>query len=333
MDNFFNRIQGLIAHDELDLAVEQLAAFLKGTALSEALREILVQAGRLTRLRVQERRGFVGREQVSRERARIADALLQLVDELSSQTTEAERPFPTSSVSLVAPVSSDLEKIIGANNLKSIGWVQKGLDAAKSVCRIVTPRGLGTGFLISRQWIMTNHHVLNEPETAAKSYAEFNFQEDALGRMQEYSRYRLLSEGFQADLDLDFSIVRIESGEYLPPLELWGTLVLARDRAPGVGEHVTIVQHPGGGPKQIALTANQVVNVFEHRLQYTTDTLPGSSGSPVFNDDWIVVALHHAGGNLVTNQRGDRMFANEGILLARILEKLAGHPDLPSLRK
>jgi hypothetical protein len=35
-----------------------------------------------------------------------------------------------------------------------------------------------------------------------------------------------------------------------------------------------------------------------------------------------VVALHHAGGNLVTNQRGDRMFANQGILMERILEKL-----------
>jgi V8-like Glu-specific endopeptidase len=65
-----------------------------------------------------------------------------------------------------------------------------------------------------------------------------------------------------------------------------------------------------------------VVNLFEHRLQYTTDTLPGSSGSPVFNDAWKVVALHHAGGNLVTNPRGDRMFANQGILMAKILERL-----------
>jgi len=52
---------------------------------------------------------------------------------------------------------------------------------------------------------------------------------------------------------------------------------------------------------RIAITANQVVNVFEHRLQYTTDTLPGSSGSPVFNDAWEVIALHHAGGNMISN--------------------------------
>lgn len=28
---------------------------------------------------------------------------------------------------------------------------------------------------------------------------------------------------------------------------------------------------------------------------YLTDTLPHSSGSPVFNSEWEVVALHHAG--------------------------------------
>jgi V8-like Glu-specific endopeptidase len=91
---------------------------------------------------------------------------------------------------------------------------------------------------------------------------------------------------------------------------------------PRPGEHVNIIQHPEGGPKQIALTANQVVNVFEYRLQYTTDTLPGSSGSPVFTDAWKVVALHQAGGNLLTNQRGDRMFANEGILMSYIMRAL-----------
>jgi V8-like Glu-specific endopeptidase len=83
-----------------------------------------------------------------------------------------------------------------------------------------------------------------------------------------------------------------------------------------------IIQHPQGGPKQIALTANQVVNVYEHRLQYTTDTLPGSSGSPVFNDDWQVIAIHHAGGNLISNSRGDRRFVNQGILLSYILRDL-----------
>jgi V8-like Glu-specific endopeptidase len=51
-----------------------------------------------------------------------------------------------------------------------------------------------------------------------------------------------------------------------------------------------------------------------------TDTMPGSSGSPVFADDWSVVAIHHAGGNLQKNSRGDRMFANEGVLFSFIAQ-------------
>jgi endonuclease G len=81
---------------------------------------------------------------------------------------------------------------------------------------------------------------------------------------------------------------------------------------------VTIIQHPNGGLKQIALTANQVVGLWEHRLHYTTDTMPGSSGAPVFNDLWQVIAIHHAGGNLQVNDKGDRRFFNEGILMSAI---------------
>ena len=81
---------------------------------------------------------------------------------------------------------------------------------------------------------------------------------------------------------------------------------------------MVIVQHSNGGLKQIALTANQVISLWEHRLHYTTDTMPGSSGSPVFNDSWQVIAIHHAGGDLQTNAKGDKRFINEGILMSAI---------------
>jgi len=230
------------------------------------------------------------------------------------------------SVAFEPPPSADLEKIFGANHLKGIAWLQQGIEVAASVCRVVTPEGLGTGFLVESNRILTNHHVIGDPHLAAVSYAELNFQEDAFGVLQEFHRYRLSADEFQTDRELDFSLVRIERSPSLPPLESWGVLELETGQPPEVGEHVSIIQHPGGGAKQIALTANQVVNLFEHRLQYTTDTLPGSSGSPVFNDAWKVVALHHAGGNLVKNQRGDRMYANEGILVSKILERWKGAP-------
>jgi endonuclease G len=61
-----------------------------------------------------------------------------------------------------------------------------------------------------------------------------------------------------------------------------------------IGDFVTIVQHPRGAKKQIALRENRIVDVPERFLHYSADTEPGSSGSPVFNDQWEIVALHHA---------------------------------------
>jgi hypothetical protein len=68
-----------------------------------------------------------------------------------------------------------------------------------------------------------------------------------------------------------------------------------------------------------SLNENRVTNIYRHYLQYTTDTLPGSSGSPVFNDDWEVVALHHGGGHLKTNDKGDIRFVNQAVAMKYLL--------------
>jgi endonuclease G len=67
-------------------------------------------------------------------------------------------------------------------------------------------------------------------------------------------------------------------------------------------EAVSIVQHPEGADKQIALRNNHILGVMDDFIHYTTDTKTGSSGAPVFNDQWQVVALHH----LSVARRNDR---------------------------
>jgi endonuclease G, mitochondrial len=103
-----------------------------------------------------------------------------------------------------------------------------------------------------------------------------------------------------------------------------------------VGEHVNIIQHPNGEPKQLALRENQTVDLLDDFLHYQTDTAPGSSGSPVFNDQWEIVALHHSGvprrddrGRLLTRDgtpwtadMGEHRIdwiANEGARVSRIV--------------
>ena len=46
---------------------------------------------------------------------------------------------------------------------------------------------------------------------------------------------------------------------------------------------------------KLALESNAVVNVTPTRVQYRTNTLGGSSGSPCFTQKWELAALHHRG--------------------------------------
>lgn len=312
----------LVGAGEEPRALEQLLPLLK-TLDRRYYRESLVQIGRLKDLARRERQGVVSPVDAQIERNRVRQAILELLDEIEDGIARDLLPLPMQPVALTPPASSSLEKIIGANNLKSIAWLRKGLACARSVCRIVTPKGLGTGFLIAGGRLVTNHHVIPDASAAFASVAELGFEEDDNGNILEPSRYRLKASSLQASQDLDFCIVELDGSSHSTPLESWGWLDLELDQVPQTGEHVTIIQHPGGGPKQIGITANQVVNQFGHRLQYTTDTLPGSSGAPVFNDDWKVVAVHHAGGNIVKNAAGEIHYANEGILVGSIL-KAAG---------
>ena len=100
--------------------------------------------------------------------------------------------------------------------------------------------------------------------------------------------------GFATSAEDDWSAARIGGDQALFVAD-WGGLPL-RERTVKKQEAINIIQHPGGGPKQIALYHNVVVYSDERVVQYLTDTLPGSSGSPCFNDAWEVVALHHSGG-------------------------------------
>ena len=216
------------------------------------------------------------------------------------------------------------EKIIGLSNLMSIAWLNRGLELARSVARIITPEGLGTGFLIGPDLLMTNNHVIENANIAAKSIAEFNYQKDWSGRIQPTRRYPLDSSHFKTEPKLDYTIVRVHDN----PGDLFGYFDLSLRRDPSVNDYVSIIQHPSGGPKQIALTDNKVAAVFDNVVQYTTDTEPGSSGSAVFEQDWRLVGLHHAGGMLQGPERR-KWFINEGILINRIIQDARVFLGLP----
>jgi len=212
------------------------------------------------------------------------------------------------------------EKILGKqSSLVDVSFLEVGMRRACAVARIQGADGsLGTGFLIAGDLLVTNHHVLRDRDAAADATVHFNYQKTVEGQDAAVEELRLdPGTFFVSSREDDCTIVKVAGN----PSVRWGSIELQRARI-RTDDRVNIIQHPGGGQKQLSFFHNLVVHVGGGRVQYLTDTLPGSSGSPVFDKAWRLVALHHSGGWITEPGSRDRFFRNEGIHVDRIIEVL-----------
>jgi endonuclease G len=217
-------------------------------------------------------------------------------------------------IATVAPerLTDAFERYIGENDLLPINYLTIGYSQSRSVGRIrffdrnAGKGAVATGFLISEDLLVTNHHVFPVDDAVAfdnlakEPTVDFNHEYDMDGRCPEPVVFELEPQRFlhtHAALDLAIIAVKATDRSGAHALRDQGYLVLngARGKA-GMGDFATIIQHPGGAEKQIAIRKNEIINVkLPEALIYTSDTAPGSSGAPVFNDQWQVIALHSAG--------------------------------------
>jgi len=229
-----------------------------------------------------------------------------------------------------------LEKVINQPDFLEARYLEGGFVAQRTVGRVVIrgadgrTAGYGTGFLVSPHLMLTNHHVLPAVDVAAGSVLQLDFQRALDGDPMPVVEVALDPEAFfAADPELDFALVAVAGAPASTAPFGWCRLTGAQGTVV-VGESVTIVQHPAARRKEVALRENRLVDIPEQVLHYVTDTEPGSSGSPVFNDQWEVVALHHA--SVPDPSPGATGSLNEGIRISRILGHLAGLPLDPGRR-
>lgn len=327
LKSFVGLIRDYVVAGEVQAALDQAQNYLSGVA-PRLNREISLHAARFNRLRRDQRKGLLSRDAMQVEQNKLVDDILELLDEIPGQVSLAMSPVQPAGPSArewEAPPDSEPETILHVNVLKQVHWLGRAVEVSKSVCRVLTPKGLGTGFLVAPGLLMTNNHVIPDQPLAGQSQAEFNYEQEITGSYLTTYRYRLNPAVFHTSSlrELDYTLVGVEAAAGLPPLESWGHLNLNPFADPIPSEHVVIIQHPNGGLKQIALTANQVVRVNSPYMHYTTDTMPGSSGSPVFNDLWQVIAIHHAGVDVKKDKV--RSFTNEGILMSAIKADAGSH--------
>lgn len=255
-------------------------------------------------------------------------------------------------------VRPGLERVLGDSNLVPASSLERAASAARCVARVRirddggSTVGWGTGFMISPSLLITNNHVLTSAADAQHSRVEFNYQDGLDGKPMPAASFDLKPQVFfETDAQLDFTVVAVdETSHTVQPLTSFGHARLIKQEGKALlGEYLNIIQHPNGEPKQVAVRENRLVARLDQFLHYETDTAPGSSGSPVFNDQWEVVALHHSGvpatdeqgrllnltGGLWSPDQGEQRLqwiANEGVRVSTIcheLEKRAGQMPEP----
>ncbi|GAA3367601.1 hypothetical protein GCM10020367_66320 [Streptomyces sannanensis] len=250
------------------------------------------------------------------------------------------------------------ERILGlSKELQAWSFLPRGARVARTVARIsVRENGrelpLGTGFLVSPRLLMTNHHVLSDPATVQQCFVEFDAQVTIDNTPAAPVRLEFDPGAFfLADEALDFALVLVRPvSDSQAPGEVFGWNRLSVQQGKLViGEPVNVIGHPMGRLKEIAVRDNALQVRLDDFLHYKTDTEPGNSGSPVYNDQWEVVALHHSGvpkkdaqgrtlrkdGQVWQPGDGDDAIdwvSNEGVRVSSILKHLATVPLDPTRR-
>lgn len=186
---------------------------------------------------------------------------------------------------------------------------------AKAVGRITTSQSTpvvpkGTAFFICADplLIMTNYHVLDsgyDDKTRTTETLNFDYVKDVIEESSvQFSYYQskgrslhlaqLIADDYLCySLDLDYMIMRIEPQS--ADLKGFNQRKPIKLKNPSVGQGVRIIQHAKGMPKSYSMTTiDAILSAKGDRMCYNAKTENGSSGSPVFNNAWAIIALHNA---------------------------------------
>ncbi len=257
----------------------------------------------------------------------------------------------------VETVQQDLEALVFGrqrDNRLAYAFAEGALRTARSVTRLSVPRiingflqpgvGYGTGWLIAPGVVITNHHVIENRDLRggeAPAIAEdFKVQAESVEAWFDYYREiggdpkkcrgaQLLASNRQ----LDYAVIQLTEADKvadrkaLPVVPQPPTLMR--------GARMNLVQHSRGGALQYAIRNNFFVRLGDapQFIRYQTDSEPGASGSPVCNDIWQVVGLHHASTAVPQEQVPQEVIDGQPVAVTILNEAIAIHSvlnDLPA---
>ncbi|WP_426485296.1 DNA/RNA non-specific endonuclease [Flavobacterium sp. 2] len=231
----------------------------------------------------------------------VAESIPHITEEENQKRKENRKDMLASKTA--EPVDFAYERAIGNNDSLYSNFIELIAITKRKVARIVIKEngkktGFATGFMVSKNLMLTNWHVFKTKEMATESEAHFFYEYDNLGHPIDPVIFKMDATKFYNNEELDYCFVGIAPIDVDNKYSLDGIGYLYLDRLVGkIGEvnveKLNIIHHPLGDYKQLSIRENLFVGIDDFKIYYKTDTAQGSSGSPVFNDQWQVVGLHH----------------------------------------
>lgn len=254
---------------------------------------------------------------------------------------------PTATLA-AAEAARQEELILGDNRLPQI-FLEGALRTARSVALLTVPRltngtprdkklGFGTGWLVAPDLLITNYHVVEARDRNFEPAASKRDREAQARAIKVWFDYH--SEGDPSRLEcnrgvelvdedetLDYAILRLHPADTAKVADRRPLPVTRPPKVFSTNEPLNIVQYEGAKPLLYAIRSNFYMGSGAQGtlVHYLTATDEGASGSPVLDDTWQVVALHHGSQKVpltLINKQEVRVH-NEGIAIYAIIDHLA----------
>jgi hypothetical protein len=163
--------------------------------------------------------------------------------------------------------------------------------------------------LVAQNLLLTCNHIFTKTRVE-KAWVTFGYKSDSDGTQ----------DIFELDLDfvrynnhLDFALIRLQSNPSLKPIR---PVNVGLDS----GQKIRLIHHPMGQPVVIS-GLGQIVQVGQEYIDHNLNTDKGSSGAPIFNDAWELVAIHRGNPGVGRPTKGTM----EGKPISAIWDSIANH--------